>query len=354
MTILLRIYFVGMIAFVPGEADRDMTVLLPDLRQGYLASDGEPVEPHTAFLLARSGGCAGECAGDQEPIAEMLYRGLSGVHGEPMELLHKAVREGGVWKLADSDLVIEAKQPRRAAKLRILRSPAERPGLVPASSREKQIFDWVADIGQIAPETGGVDPGLLVDRPRRGALVARLRLSGGELRTHRMVRVGDDVPALDLRTLHDDKVVFSQALAHWVVAEVPVRVQKGDCKVRLVDQNFVDGSRRRIMDLMPERCEKGGVIDVAILNVPTSSFEPVPRPPTLRDRIGRHFEVYYELTSRPPARENRPVPHVGKGPTVPSKTVQPPADEPSDFLERIVLPPAKGVANPLLCPPSQI
>lgn len=351
MTIMLRFYFVGMIAFLPGGAGDSMTVLLPDLRDGYLASDSRPIESHTAFLVARAGGCGGDCTADQETVAEMLYGELSQGRGEPMELMRAAVRGGGVWKLASSELSIDS-AGFQSSGLRIVRGDEKRLDLLPTTLEERRSFDWVADLGKIVPGSGEIDPGVLGDRPRRCALVARLKLSAGEVRTHRMIRVGDDVPVIDFKTLHSDRVLFSQALAHWVTAEVPVQVQDGHCKVRLAERSLVGGSGSRVMELMPERCEEGAAIDVAILNVPPSSFKPVPRPPTDRDRIGRHFEVYYELSKHPPARRDRPVPHLGGGPRAPWKVLHPKAEEPSDFLESIVLA-SKGVANPLLCPPAK-
>lgn len=352
MTILLRFYFVGMIAFLPGGVGDPMTVLLPDLRNGYAASDRKLIESHTAFLVVRAGGCVGDCTADQETIAEMLYDDLSQGRGEPMELLRSAVRGGGVWKLAGSELVIESVQPQPSG-LRIVRGEEKRLGPVPTTLEERRSFDWVADLGKIVPASGEIDPGVLGDRPRRGALVARLKLSAGEVRTHRMTRIGDDVPVIDFKTLHSDRVLFSQALAHWVTAEVPVQVQDGDCKVRLAERSLVDGGGSRVMELAPERCEEGAAIDVAILNVPASSFKPFPRPPADSDRIGRHFEVYYELSKHPPARRDRPVPHLGEGPRAPWKVLHPKAEESSDFLESIVIPSGKGVANPLLCPPAK-
>lgn len=352
MTILLRIYFVGMIAFVPGGSE--MNVLLPDLRDGYIASDGKPIESHTAFLLARSGRCEGDCTADQEPLAEMLYRKLlRGGTAEPMDLLHKAIEGGGAWELNDSDLAIEPRQDSSRGGLRILRNEAA--SGVPSSPVGRRSFDWVANIGRIVPEAGEIDPGLLGDRPRMGLLVARLRLGQGEIRTHRMIRVGDEVPPIDFKTLQadDQRVYFSQALAHWVLAEVPVHLPEGDCTVRLVERSLLDGGGRRAMELRPTVCEDGGVVEVAILNVPPSSFEPVKRPPTPKERIGRHFEVYYELSHHPPARNRRPVPYTVEEGGEPWSKLQPKAEELSDFLEAIVIEPGKGIASPLLCPPGQ-
>jgi len=358
MTILLRIYFVGMIAFVPGGSE--MTVLLPDIRSGYFASDGEPIETHTAFLLARAADCSGDCKEDQMPMAKMLYSGfLRGPFSDPMEYLSKAIEGGGVWELKDSDLSIEAGPPtRQKGAYRVLRSPEGiRASSVPKKPKERESFDWVADLGRIVPGSGKIDPGLLVDRPRMGLLVARLRLTEGEFRTHRMVRAGDEVQSVEFKTLQGDGRVFaSSALAHWVVAEARIDLTPEDCKIRLLERDFASGAENRRMELEPARCEGESVIEMAILNVPTSSFQPVPRASMPHAQTGRHFEVYYELASVPPDRRSRPVPHTVKmkeGDKTFWKSLRSESGEPSDFLESIVLESLRGVASPLLCPPGQ-
>jgi hypothetical protein len=276
-----------------------------------------------------------------------------------MDLLHKAIRDGGAWELDDSDLAIEpAAQTRRSGRdnLRILWGTQKTRAAVPQSSEERKDFHWVADISRIAPQAAEIDPDVLAAHPMKGLIAGRLRLREGEVRTHRLVRVGDEVRPIGFKTLGGGSVGvdYSQALADWIVAEIRLP----GCRVRLTDTDFVDGERRRAMELSDAKCEEKAkatgdeefVIEIAILNVPHSSFQSVVQPTEMHEHIGRHFEVYYELSKCPPPKELRPVPYVAKE-DIGVKWLQVhPEEESSDFLASVVLDSGKALIIPQLCP----
>lgn len=204
-------------------------------------------------------------------------------------------------------------------------------------------------MGHIAPDAAEVDPDVLARRPQKGLIVARLKLSEGRIRTHRLLKVGGEARPIRFKTLRGDvpKVEYSQALADWVVAEIPI----SGCQVRLVDTSLEDGIEPRFMTLAPAECNHGNPIEMAILNVPQSSFQPSAAGTTAaHERIGHHFEMYYELAARRPPNRLRPVPYEALRPGVAWLPLHPKSDEISDFLASIVLPNSKGLASPPLCP----
>ncbi len=354
MSILLRIYFAGLIAFLPGEADQDLTVLLVDARDGYAASDGMAVESHSPLLLARAAACDGDCDAEREAIADLLYQRLVGTgHVEPTDHLHEAILAGGAWQLADSDLSIVTGVEKQRGALRILRSTSDAERRMPLDPIDRKHFDWVADIGQIAPEAAEIDPDVLAEHPRKGLIVGRLRLSEGTVWTHRLLRVGDQVPQIVVKPLRGDhpEIAYSQALAHWIVVEIRIPAAT---TVKLIDTNFVSGERQRAMDLSPVVSEGERLVEVAILNAPLSWRAQTGQPPPAIDEyVSRHFEMYYELSRCRPANKRRPVPHVASTRGVQWSGLHPKESELSDFVDSIIPPPGKGLVSPPVCPAVQ-
>src|SRR3954454_13818387 len=59
MSFILRIYIIGLMAFVPSQDGRRMAVLMVDARAGYHASDGSVFPSHVPMLVARAASCKG-------------------------------------------------------------------------------------------------------------------------------------------------------------------------------------------------------------------------------------------------------------------------------------------------------
>jgi hypothetical protein len=174
---------------------------------------------------------------------------------------------------------------------------------VPATSAERTDFSWVPHLTDIVPGIGGVKPELLGDHPPASLVAARFRLRAGSVITYSMIRVDGKVRPIHFRAGEKAQdVPYAQALANWVEAEIRV---PGDA-VELVEKNFETGKTRTIK-LRPEN----NVVELAVLNLPPfnapapDSKPPLPKP-------GQHFEVYYDFVTSPPARGNRPVPHLPK------------------------------------------
>src|SRR5947207_1839596 len=92
MTFILRIFFSGLITFVPTHNGKELTVLL---------LNGAP--EHRALLLARGGGCSGDCITRDTDAAEFLYSGIDSV-SVASDSLSAAVSGGSVWELSGFQL----------------------------------------------------------------------------------------------------------------------------------------------------------------------------------------------------------------------------------------------------------
>lgn len=343
MTFVLRIFFMGLIAFVPSRDGKELTVLLVDARQGYDASDGSTVPPHKPMLLARAGDCQGHCGAESSEIARVLFPGAN-----PDDSLANALNHGAAWHLDGSDLTILAKNADRLASSTPLHIELRRRNgkSVPGNPDERKDFSWVADLGRIHPP-GTVHPDALALRPQKGLVVARLRLESGTVWTYRLVSVDGKVPSLSFKTLQGGgaAVDYSQPLADWVVAEIRI---PGNA-VKIVENRFAGGEGRAI-DLAPHN----GVVELAVMNIP----KPAPRPETPEEshrahEPGKHFEIYYKLTSGDGPRNPRPVPHLAGGKEVSARDVHR-QESRSELLDALGLSGEKGFYDRILCPVVQL
>lgn len=345
MSFVVRIFFIGLIAFVPSRDGKELAVLLLDAREGYAVSDGTRIEPHQPLLLARAGKCEGGCESDAG-IAPMLFPKAAAAPAD--QALALAVEGGTAWRLDGVDLSILAGPHGRgrSSPLKIhreaTRADAGQRGLVPGTPAEWKDFRWVADLGRIDPSAGTVDPDVLAAAPQKGLIAARLRLGAGEVSTYRLVRVEDAVPALDFKTLRGGPAAgYSQALADWVVAEIQVT---GDA-VEVAETRF-GGGKGRTARLAP----RDGVVEIALMNAPQAHSEGHHH----AGEPGKHFEMFYELADRRPPNRLRPVPHVGSVPLSNLSIHSIDRDEPhSALLEGLGLDPGRGVYDPVICPVAQ-
>lgn len=363
MGFVLRIYFIGLIAFVPIE-DPDqmrMNVLLVDATKGYFVSDGTLMEEHVPLLVAKAARCSGDCgfppgATDAQRIADHLYgHGSSPSPTENLRQLQSALGDGGAaWVIDDSELRILPPVAPAAARSRLqihknLASSATGRSGLPASQAEVRDFDWVTRLQALSPGIGRFDPDVLAASPTKGLIAGRLVLDQGTIATYRLVTVGDEVVPLSFTLLTETETIihYDRAAADWVMAEVQIP----ECSVHLQDRTF-SGTGTRTIELAPERCDGRDVVEIAVLNLPHDSFDADPNRAT--EHHGKHFELYYELADARPPQRLRPVPVVPAERRTTQPSGSPPAPDPaSDFLEALGLP-RRGIHSRPICPVVQI
>lgn len=305
MGFLLKIYFVGLISFLPGADGNELTVLMLDARNGYAISDGTWMAAHEPLLLTRAPHCTGDCRPDFQAIADFLYQ------RDPEEnrrQLTSALDGGSAWRLDGSELFLEmaAEDSRAVPSFEIQgRSTSNNDGPdVKELPGAWQAFDWVAEIGRVEVSAGMLDPDVLAERPEKGLIAARMKLVSGRVHTGRLVTLDDEVIPLEFEPLRGGAPPnrYTQPLADWVVAEIPVR----GCEVKLAERRF-DGRPGRKIALAPERCDGTEVVEAVLINLPEDSFGPrsIDQP---REEVGKHFEMFYELAYLRPPNRLRPVP----------------------------------------------
>src|ERR1043165_8271426 len=99
---VLRIFFSGLIAFVPNSDGTQMNVILANTPHEYTLADGTALPHHYPILLARAASCEGTCLTDQADIASFLFANKTASQAET--LLNHALQGGGAWALSGSDL----------------------------------------------------------------------------------------------------------------------------------------------------------------------------------------------------------------------------------------------------------
>jgi len=343
MTFVVRIFFAGLVAFVPSRDGKVLTVLLPDAGQARKLSDGSLMEPHQALLVARAAGCKGDCGPGDASLASILFPGQPA--GAAWDGLAAALQQGVAWRLDGVELTVGP--PPCEPKLSIPHG-AQKAGCSagsPATAESSKDFGWVADLNQIVPGSGIVDPAFLGPQPPAGRIAARLRLQSGTVSAYRLVAVEGKVAALEFRPLGGkatNAAFCAQALADWVVAEIPM---SGDgVELELTPWGKDGEGKGRLVKLAPEN----GQVDVVVLNVAPSHFD---LPAAAAPGPGKHFEAYYELTRSKPSV--LPVPYVPDGL---SKLPEPPhlSPAPSALLQGLRLGIGKTVYDRLICPLAQL
>ncbi|MDQ3279789.1 MAG: hypothetical protein M3Q69_00080 [Acidobacteriota bacterium] len=286
--LILRIFFSGLIAFIPSQDGKEMTVLL--LNEPHAHHMTAAVPEHKAMMLVRAKSCEGACSQSDNEISTFLYPDAASP-AAAAESLSKAVQKGAIWQLAGSELALDI--PKSGLKLKRVSSADGKS--VPDTVAERRDFRWVANLKDIDPSIGPLNPALFTADPPADLVVARLTLKSGEVSTHSMIRIGDDVAPLDFRSVAGSGPRYVRAAASWVQAEI--RVPGNTLHVE--EQSF-GGEKKRALDLTPIN----GVIEMAVLNVTRPILPDRTAPP----QPGLHFERYWDLAQRPPAAERRPVP----------------------------------------------
>ena len=350
MDFVLRIFFSGLVSFIPSSDGKELTVILINTPHAYELADGTPLSHHKPLLLARAANCSGTCrTDDHESIAQFLYARKTKT--EALDALNCAILTGGAWQLSGAELSLrgpeEPLQIRKDVRRRDENGVLSR---VPLTAEEREDFSWVADFSDLAPGTGGFDPDLTASENPGDLVAARLKLRSGKVITYSVIRVDGKAKPVHFRKPSGavPDAPYAQALANWVEATINI---SGD-SVEIIDQSFTDPENSRAMKLYPQN----DVVEVALLNLPPY-VTPDADAPAATPQPGQHFQIYYDLAKTPPAHPERLVPYQ------PSTS---PADPQTDWaalhstnrwsnlLEKLALSPrGKGPYEIQFCPITQ-
>lgn len=352
MHFLLRILFSGLIVFIPSQDKKEVTVLLLNVPHHHHLSDGSALQKHTPVLLARAGGCTGECPRRDPAIAKYLFRDQS--LSVALDSLEAALLNGAGLILSKSELSI-SKGNSEGPDLPGLTFAETRPmvngqpAIIPVSAVEREAFDWVIDLKKLCPDCS-IDPAMLSGLPP-SLVAARFKLRTGKLFTYSVARIGNNVTPAHFSRLDGEGAAspYTQAIATWVGADIEV---PGD-SIQITDTKFDTGAQRQ-MTLTPDT---NGRVEIALLNLPP--FVPPASPSNNMPQAGKHFEIFYGALATPPSAETRLVPLSGPAPGAPEYPVvdwheiHPQNTLWSDLLNGIRLNIGRTAYDRLLCPPTQ-
>jgi len=348
MEFIVRILFSGLMAFVPSQDGKELTVLLLNVDHGYHVADGTAVPHHKPMLIARAGTSAGQCPTRDESVAQFLFADKS--LDVALDALEDAVGPGGcVWELKDSDLFLRkgsAGDP--ALPPLVIQRGVSGDEIVPTTPLGREDFRWVPDLKAICP-TCTLDRRYVDGIPPGTKVVARFRLRSGKAFTYSVSRLGNQVAPVKFARLDGTGAAspYTQAVANWVAADIKVSAKS----IEIAEETFA-GGRSRSMNLTPDA---SGKVEVAVLNMPPYV------PPATRNmgepEPGKHFEVYFDLAQNPPARELRLLPHSGAAngvtyPEVDWQYIHPQASLGSPLLEKLRIDLSRTIPEPTLCPGS--
>lgn len=345
-TFILKILFSGLMAFVPNDNGTEVTVLLLNADH-YHTSDGAAMQAHTPILVARSGGCSGDCVDDDAELASLLYRDSTA--SVALDSLAYALDGGSIWKLTGSDITVE-KATSGAANLPAfsMRDNVGGTDVIPTTSAQRADIRWIARLTQVCGSGCTIDSDVFDNVPP-GIIAARFTLDSGELYTHSIARLGSNVTPVNFKRLDGtgSTSAYVQAVTTWVGAEIEVT---GD-SVKFVETKHAGGPGRT-MTLSPDSSD---LIEVAVINLPP--FVPPASVSNEAPQAGKHFEMYYDLLQEPPDREERLVPRAGapSGTTVPEvswSSVHPTNEVYSELLNRLRLDVGRSVYDRSICPPT--
>ena len=349
---VLRILFTGLMAFVPSQDGTEVTVLLLNVGHEYHTSDDALLAYHTPVIIARAGGCTGDCSNNDIDVAQPMFSDKSA--SAAVDALQDATANGAAWLLDGSDLSLRkgstnaADLPDLVIQENVRATVNGNPALIPTSSGEREDFSWVADLSQVCGSGCTLDADMLADPPP-GLIAARFRLKSGKLFTYSVVRNGSNVQPVHFQRLDatGTPAAYQQAVASWVAGDVEIDGED----IEIVEEKF-DNSTGRSMKLTPF---SNGTMEVAVLNLPP--FIPPTATTNAAPEVGKHFEAYYDLLETPPAKAARLVPYAGATSTAPSypevswSSVHPSTSLWSDLLSKLRLDIGRGPYDRVICPP---
>lgn len=337
MTFILRIFFSGLMTFVPSQDGKQLTILMLNAGHAEHAAAGAALPEHKAMLLARGGGCEGDCLTRDSDVAEFLYPEV-GSDSKAADALAAAVSGGSVWQLTGAQLSFNT--PADGVKL-VKDGKAIRKG-VPGSATELADFRWVPNLKEIWPSAGGLNPAVFSAKPPEDLIASRAELHSGTVSTYSVVELGGQPLPIEFRPLSGGRAPFQRAAANWV--EVEVTIPGKD--VEIVAQSFADGTKRT-MRLTPQN----GLVEVAVLNI----SRPVPPHGEPAAQPGVHFARYWSLVRNPPAPDKCPIPQAAQDFVGRRATASNVADRSrsSVLLDRLLFPGGRTPYEQLICPMAQ-
>ena len=345
---VLRIFFSGLMAFIPTDNGQELTILLLNANHVHHLSDGTSLAAHYPLLFARAGNCTGSCPTRDEDIAQIAFSDKT--LAQALDALEDAVAGGGAWILSGNLAVQKGSSGAPDLPSLSLRTNVRGTEIIPTTATQRGDYSWLAKLSELCPSCE-IDPVNLGTGAPSGIVAARLRLRSGNVFTYSVARIGSSVTPVQFKRLDGTGSAssYSQAVATWMGAEITVT---GD-DVEIVESAF-DGSSSRSMRLEPN---EDGEVEVAILNLPPW-VPPATSPRNTTPGVGKHFEMYYELADDPPAMETRLVPFAGAAPGAPSystvswDSIHPQAALWSELLNKIRLNIGRTVYELNLCPPA--
>ena len=347
-SILVKIFFTGLMAFIPNENGTEITVLLLNANH-YHTSDGAAMQPHQSVLYARAGNCSGACVPDDTAIAGSTFRDLS--PAAALDSLVHALGDGSAWLLAGSDIAVRkssgaANLPALQIRNDVRGTANGQPQVIPTTSGERGDYSWIPALQPLCANGCTFDSGLLANVPP-DIVAARFKINSGELYTYAIARLASsDVTPVQFKRLDGtgNASAYVQAVASWVGLDIEVT---GD-SIDFVETRH-DGGTGRTMTLSPDA---SGKVEVAVVNLPP--FVPPVSSNNDAPQVGKHFEIYYELLQNPPARETRLVPRTASGVSVPQvswTSVHPSNVVTSELLNRLRFEPGRSLYDRVICPP---
>ncbi|HEX2835297.1 MAG TPA: hypothetical protein VHW00_19945 [Thermoanaerobaculia bacterium] len=337
MSFILRIFFSGLIAFIPSEDGKRVTVLVLNSSHGHHSNNGAVIPEHKPMLLVRAAGCTGDCPGSDPEVAQFILPDAASSAAAD-GTLRRALQKGAVWRLSGSDLHLGIP----AEGVRLVHDRSIDHLSIPETIAQRTDFGWVANLKDIDPEVGKLDPDLFSPHPPEDLVVARLELTSGELSTYSVIQVNGKVSPIEFHG-PDGKARYFRAAASWVQAEITVP----GGSVTLTESNFKGGAPRK-MELKPIK----GRVEMAILNI---SRPVVPKGP-VTPQPGTHFERFWDLTSNPPDVSRRAIPYPPGAQVVALKdwkALHPSDDKSRSLLLAEIFRDSRGPFDQVLCPMSQ-
>lgn len=343
-TLVVRILFTGLMAFLPNENGTEVTVLLLN-SDHYHTSDGAAMPAHKPILVARAGNCSGACVDDDPAIASFFFRDQSS-SAAPDSLAY-AVGNGSAWVISGSDIAVQkssgaANLPAFQRIDNVRGTENGQPKVVPTTSNERRDASWIPRLQQLCGGGCTLDSDLLATVPPE-LIAARFKINSGDLYTYSVARLGSDVTPVNFKRLDGTGSTssYAQAIASWVGLDITVT----GTSIDFVETRH-DGGTGRTMTLSPDA---SGKVEVAVVNLPP--FVPPASSNNDAPQVGKHFEMYYELLQNPPAREARFVPRAGTASNVSWTSVHPSSAVDSVLLNRLRMEPGRSLYDRTICPP---
>ena len=352
--VTLRIYFIGLMAFVPSEDGRSVSVVIERAVDGHETSDGHRVEPHLPLFLAR-GACEGDCTPHPERIARFLYEHA----GQPstrraLQQLDSGLQGGTAWILDNVDLRFDLPGRAGASPLRFgptseadaLAVPS---GSIPKTPREARAFGWIAHMETISPAAARIDPDVLAPKPELGIVSARLKFDRGSLHTYRLADTESGIAKLAFQPVPATAMAQPpRAYAQWIALDIEMSVEECEQGLGVTARSFTDGQQRDVT-IKPD-CQSGQTIEMALVNLP--SWQAARNAPTQAPAtVGPHFELYYKLAQERLEASQRRVPVLTASAPRPSPEAEPPGNATSPLLEALHLTAGRGVYAQAICIP---